>query len=217
MKAFLSGRGASGMARVALVACRLVAIGAVVAFASAARPAVAQTASADSAASVQSALDTMIKAIQDGNTPIRDRMFFKLRIIGKPSVEPLIATLSHADGRVREYAAFTLSFLDDDRAIEPLLSLFANDAEIGVRTQAARALGRMEEPRAVDPLIAALKDAKSEIRQDAAYALGLIGDPRAIPALQALESDADELVRFFAKDALSRIDRAVRRKAAEKK
>jgi len=180
-------------------------------------PAAAQDAPADSSASVQSALDTMVKAIQDGNTPIRDRMFFKLRIIGKPSVEPLVATLSHTDPRVREYAAFTLSFLDDDRAVDPLLSLFAKDAELGVRTQAARALGRMEEPRAVDPLMAALKDEKSEIRQDAAYALGLIGDPRATPAIQALENDPDELVRFFAKDALSRIDRAVKRKAAEKK
>jgi HEAT repeat protein len=75
----------------------------------------------------------------------------------------------------------------------------------------------MEEPRAIDPLIAALASDRSEIRQDAAYALGLIGDPRANAALQALENDPNEVVRFMAKDALARIDRAVKRKAAEKK
>jgi HEAT repeat protein len=177
----------------------------------------AQEDSADPAASARLALDTMIQSIQEGNTPMRDRMFFKLRILGEPSVEPLIATLSHDDARVREYAAFTLSFIDDSRAVDPLLNLFANDKEIGVRTQAARALGRMEEPRAIDPLIAALSDATSEIRQDAAYSLGLIGDPRAIPPLKAIENDPDELVRFFVADALVRIDRAVKRKAAADK
>ncbi|MFN0149480.1 MAG: HEAT repeat domain-containing protein [bacterium] len=178
---------------------------------------VAQDDGADPAGAARIALDTMISAIREGNTPMRDRMFFKLRILGEPSVEPLIATLSNDDARVREYAAFTLSFIDDDRAVDPLLAMFANDAEVTVRTQAARALGRMEEPRAIDPLIAALSDQRSEIRQDAAYSLGLIGDPRAIPPLKALASDSDELVRFFVDDALVRIDRAVKRKAAEKK
>lgn len=178
---------------------------------------IAQEDDADPAASARIALDTMISAIRENNTPMRDRMFFKLRILGEPSVEPLIATLSNEDARVREYAAFTLSFIDDDRAVDPLLSLFASDPEITVRTQAARALGRMEEPRAIDPLISALSDQRSEIRQDAAYSLGLIGDPRAIAPLQALANDSDELVRFFVDDALVRIDRAVKRKAAEKK
>lgn len=183
-----------------------------------ARHAHAQSASPDDpAASARIALDTMVKAILEGNTPIRDRMFFKLRILEKESVGPLVETLAHADPRVREYAAFTLSFIDDDRAVEPLLGLFANDPEPAVRSQVARALGRMEEPRAIDPLIAALKDPRSEIRQDAAYGLGLIGDPRAVPTLQAIENDPDELVRFFAKEALTWIDRAVKRKAAESK
>jgi HEAT repeat protein len=168
-------------------------------------------------ASAREALDTMIQAIREQNNPMRDRMFFQLRILGKPSVQPLIGALSHDDPRVREYAAFTLSFLDDDAAVGPLLGLFASDPEVSVRTQAARALGRMEEPRAIDPLIQALNDQRSEIRQDAAYSLGLIGDPRAIPALKAKATDPDELVRFFVDDALVRIDRAVKRKAAEKK
>jgi HEAT repeat protein len=195
---------------VALTSC-LAASGLFASIASAQEPA------GDPAADPRAALDTMIQAIRENNTPMRDRMFFKLRILGEPSVQPLIGTLSHEDPRVREYAAFTLGFLDDDRSVEPLLSLFANDAEISVRTQAARALGRMEEPRAIDPLIAALADPRTEIRQDAAYSLGLIGDPRAIPALKGLANDPDELVRFFVDDALVRIDRAVKRKAAEKK
>ena len=177
----------------------------------------AQDASSDPAADARAALDTMIQAVRENNTPMRDRMFFKLRILGEPSVQPLINTLSHEDPRVREYAAFTLGFLDDERSVAPLLSLFAGDPEVSVRTQAARALGRMEEPRAIDPLIQALSDPRTEIRQDAAYSLGLIGDPRAIPALKGLVNDPDELVRFFVDDALVRIDRAVKRKAAEKK
>jgi HEAT repeat protein len=204
-----SGRDARFAAVLFLVAAILAAVAAV-------PYARAQGASADTSA-VRTALDAMIKAIQEGNTPIRDRMFFKLRILGAPSVDPLIATLSHADPRVRDYAAFTLSFIDDDRAVDPLLNLFQNDPEISVRAQAARALGRMEEPRAIDPLIAALSNERAEIRQDAAYALGLIGDPRAIPALQGMEKDTSEVVRFLAKESLTRIDRAVKRKASEKK
>ncbi len=210
MHALPFGRGA----RIALFALPILALAAVAAIVSSAG---GQATPTDSAASARLAIEQMIKAIQDGNTPIRDRMFFKLRIIGKESVAPLVETLAHADPRVRDYAAFTLSFIDDDRAVDPILNLFHNDPEISVRAQAARALGRMEEQRAIDPLIAALKSDRTEIRQDAAYALGLIGDPRANAALQALEIDPNEVVRFMAKDALARIDRAVKRKAAEKK
>jgi HEAT repeat protein len=157
-------------------------------------------------------LQTLTSSIREKNEPMRNRMFMKLRVLGEPSVGPLLAALEDASPDVRHYVAFTLGFFDDPRVPGSLLTLFRSDPETSVRCAAAEALGRLQSLDAIDPLIAALSEAAPEIRQSAAYSLGLIGDPRARPALEQAKSDSDELVRFFAEEALVEIDREQVRK-----
>lgn len=158
-------------------------------------------------------LETMIAAVREENDPMRNRMFIKLRVVGDPSVAPLLGALGDPDPSVRHYLAFTLGFFDDPRVTEPLLGLFRSDGDVDVRCAAAEALGRRETMEAIDPLLAALGGTDPRVRQSSAYALGLIGDPRAREALEKAKGDSDELVRFFAEDALVQIDRAVARRS----
>ena len=159
------------------------------------------------------ALQTMIASVQDGNEPMRNRMFIQLRVLGDVSVGPILEALDDSSADVRLYLAFTLGwFTPGSRVIEPLLALFQNDPEIPVRCKAAESLGRLESVEAVDPLVAALSESDARVRQSAAFALGQIGDARAKPALEKAKSDTDEVVRFFAEEALVEIDRAAARR-----
>lgn len=158
-------------------------------------------------------LGTMTTAIREGNDPMRNRMFIKLRYVGLPSVDPLLGALGDESPDVKRYVAFTLGFFDDPRVIEPLTSLFQEDGVTEVRCAAAEALGRLECAEALDMLLGALSDDDPEVRRSVAYSLGLIGDPGAKEALAKVgDSDGDELVRFFAKDAIEQIDRAEARR-----
>lgn len=158
-------------------------------------------------------LDTMTNAIREGNDPMRNRMFIKLRYLGLPSVGPLLGSLENESADVRRYAAFTLGFFDDPKVIEPLSRLFREDDATEVRCSSAEALGRLECAEAIDMLVEALAEPDPEVRRSVAYSLGLIGDPRAKDALGRIkDSDEDELVRFFANDAIVQIDRAEARR-----
>jgi len=158
-------------------------------------------------------LETMNTAVREGNDPMRNRMFIKLRYLGAPSVQPLLGDLADEDAAVRRYAAFTLGFFDDPAVIEPLMKLFKEDPSVDVRCSSAEALGRLECAEAVDLLLGSLDEGDAKVRQSVAYSLGLIGDERAKPALEKKKSsDPDELVRFFAGDAIVQIDRAVARR-----
>jgi HEAT repeat protein len=152
-------------------------------------------------------LQTLLSSVREKNDPMRNRMFMKLRVLGNPSVGPLLTALQDPSPEVRHYVAFTLGFFDDARVPAPLLVLFGSDGEVSVRCAAAEALGRLRNKDAIDPLIAALSDANAQVRQSAAYSLGLIGDSRAAASLEKAKGDADELVRFFAGEALVEIER----------
>jgi len=158
-------------------------------------------------------MDTMTEAIREGNDPMRNRMFIKLRYLGVPAVKPLLAALQDQSPEVRRYAAFTLGFFDEPEVIAPLTQLFLEDRIIEVRCFSAEALGRLECAEAVDMFLEALSEDDAKVRQSVAYSLGLIGDPRAVAALEKVrDSDGDELVRFFATDVIEQIDPAVARR-----
>ncbi len=75
-------------------------------------------------------LQTLISSVREKNDPMRNRMFMKLRVLGNPSVGPLLTALQDPSPEVRHYVAFTLGFFDDARVPAPLLSLFGSDGEV---------------------------------------------------------------------------------------
>ena len=154
----------------------------------------------------EQAIETMIKAIKEKNDPMRNRMYFKLRIMKGKSVDPLLKAYDISKNQdVREYIIYTLGWIFDDRVI-PRLIKFLEENEDRCRATAARALGNQESEKAVPALIKTLQDKVPEVRRDAAFALGLIADPKALPHLKKLLDDENKLVRFFTKEAIENIE-----------
>jgi len=163
---------------------------------------------------------TMKKAIIEKNDPMRNRMYFKLRIIGKPAVKPLVETLNDQEPGVSEYAAFVLGWIADPKGIEPLKDFLRK----GTSTQkkaALQALGNMAwgtdesirtevHKNAVGEMLKYLENDDPVVQREAAYGLGLAGDPKAIPVLQKYVEAKDELLRFFAKEAIERIENTLK-------
>ncbi len=116
-----------------------------------------------------------------------------------------------------------LGKINDERVLEPLLTMLRNDefkddatwalAELGqpaiekllecledkdevVRKQATLALGEIKDSASVEPLIQRLKDQDWFIRLSAAAALEKIGDPRGREAVKPLLKDPDMVVRL---------------------
>ncbi|MBN2383627.1 HEAT repeat domain-containing protein [bacterium] len=161
-------------------------------------------------------LATMKKAIIEKNDPMRNRMYFKLRIMGKPAVNPLIEVLSDPEPGVSEYAVFVLGWIADPDAIEAMKDYLKKGNE-SQKKAALQALGNMAwgtdeavrkevHARAVDEMMKYLDDPSQVVRREAAYGLGLAGSTKAIPILQKYVNDSDELMRYFAKEAIDRIE-----------
>lgn len=117
-----------------------------------------------------------------------------LRKIGAPAVELLIAALE--DKSIREVAIRTLGKIDDEWAIEQLISALKDHSQFAYlrdhHKQLCQAVVRvlvMIGPPAAGPLIAALKDRDGEVRLSAIEALGEIGDARAVEPLIAMLAD----------------------------
>jgi HEAT repeat protein len=170
----------------------------------------------DTQAKIRSSIETMITAIEEGNDPMRNRMFFELRIIGNESVPALIDLMKDSRVKVREYAIHTVSYIDDPRWIDPVISVLNSDSEASTRAMACRALGRTQDTpvleeegkRAWTHLMKVFQNDDELVQIDAAWALGWFGDPRAKPALEEAAKKGSELVSFFAKNALEDIEHA---------
>jgi len=179
-----------------------------------------ETPPADVDTKVRTSIDTMVKAIEEGNTPMRDRMFFELRILGNSSVPALIELMKDSRVKVREYAIHTVSYIDDARWIDPVLEILRSDPEASTRAMACRALARTQDTpvlqeagrKAIPVLIEKLQKDEETVAMDAAFALGWFGDPVARPALQEAAKSSSELVSFFAKEALDNIAHAEKMK-----
>jgi HEAT repeat protein len=170
----------------------------------------------DVQAKIRTSIETMITAIEEGNDPMRNRMFFELRIIGSDSVPALIELMKDVRVKVREYAIHTVSYIDDPRWIDPVIAVLNGDPEASTRAMACRALGRTQDTpvleqegrRAFPHLMRVFREDEELVQIDAAWALGWFGDPEARPALEEAAKSSSELVSFFAKNALEDIEHA---------
>jgi HEAT repeat protein len=189
--------------------------------------AIASAQEEDVQAKIRTSIETMITAIEEGNDPMRNRMFFELRIIGNESVPALVELMKDSRTNVREYAIHTVSYIDDVRWIDPVIEILKNDPEASTRAMACRALARTQDTpvleeagrKAIPYLIETLENDEETVQMDAAFALGWFGDPVARDVLEKAAGSSSELVSFFAKGALEDIEHAekMRKKRGEAK
>lgn len=115
---------------------------------------------------------------------------------------PLLVALHDSDERVRCAAAYGMVFFQDARAVEPLITVFQEQAAKRKEAAVARSgpfsldhdlemiassLGRTGDRRVVEPLIAELRALDWRQRGSIAAVLGRMQDPRAVePLLAAL-------------------------------
>jgi HEAT repeat protein len=118
--------------------------------------------------------------------------------------EPALSALPDPNADVRIEAVAVLGWLKDARALAPLASLAAGDADADVRRAAVGALGfaLASDPAIVDALLAALRDDAWQVREEAATTLGKLRAPSASEALIAALDDVYWQVRLRAVRAL---------------
>lgn len=191
-----------------------------------ATPALSQTEpEVDVPTKIRTSIATMVQAIEEGNDPMRNRMFFDLRIIGNESVPALVELMKDSRVKVREYAIHTVSYIDDPRWIDPTLEILKNDAVASTRAMACRALARTQDTpilenegkKAIPVLLEKLEKDEETVQMDAAFALGWFGDPAARGALEKAAGSSSELVSFFAKNALEDLDHAEKMRQLKQK
>ncbi len=150
----------------------------------------------------EQAIETMVKAIKEDNAPIRNRMFFRLRDIGAPSVEPLIAAYAaNSELPVRQYVINVLGWVGGEQAYE-FISGKITDQRPEIRQKAAEALCTIDDKRGIPLLIQALDDDDENVRIAAIVSLGVLEDPQAIEPLKKKLNDSSPRVAKFAENYL---------------
>jgi len=104
--------------------------------------------------------------------------------------------LKSEDEVLRENAAVNLGFMNDLRAVEPLIGAL-KDATWEVRFAAAHSVGQLGEARAVQPLIECLNDSNGGVRQNAMEAILSIGTSHATDELLKALTDSRATLRKY--------------------
>ncbi len=166
-------------------------------------------------------VEPLVRCLRDGDWQVRDAAVEAIAMIGSPAVDLLLRYIRDYDARKSVIKA--LGKINDERVLDPLISMLHNDefkddatwalAELGqpavgrlleclknqdevIRKQAILALGEIKDASCVDLLIERLQDPDWFIRLSSAAALEKIGDPRGREAIKPLIKDPDLVVRL---------------------
>lgn len=166
-------------------------------------------------------IEPIVRCLPDGDWQVRDAAVEALALIGSPAVELLLRYVRDYDAR--KSAIKALGKINDERVLDPLITMIRNDefkddatwalAELGkpavgrllellkdpeevTRKQAILALGEIKDESCVDALIESLKDPDWFTRLSAASALEKMKDPRGREAIKPLMKDPDLVVRL---------------------
>lgn len=166
-------------------------------------------------------IEPLVRCLPDGDWQVREAAVEALALIGSPAVDMLLRYVRDYDAR--KPAIKTLGKINDERVLDPLITMMHSDefkddatwalAELGkpavgrllellkdpeevTRKQAILALGEIKDESCVDALIESLKDPDWFTRLSAASALEKIGNPRGREAVKPLMKDPDLVVRL---------------------
>ena len=135
------------------------------------------------------AIPLLTLALADDKPLRRDRAVAVLRMLGSKAVGPLIAALSDASPGIKAGAADALGYLNDERVVEPLMTILRDpQTNPQLRKTAVTALGRFKPASAIPALIAMLLDGDQKIRwiaRDTLREMGEIGVNALVEALRS--------------------------------
>lgn len=144
-------------------------------------------------------VEPLIRTLRDGDWQVREAAVEAIAEVGPPAVELLIRYMR--DWEARKYVIQALGKINDERVLDPLMSMLHNDE---FKDDATRALIDLGSP-AVPKLIAALSDKEEFVRKQAILALGAIKDPAAVDPLMAMLRNQDWFTRLTAAAALEKV------------
>jgi len=105
----------------------------------------------------------------------------------------------------RRNAISSLGRLEDERAVDPLVSVL-QDEDRYIRSEAAKVLGEMKFSSAIAPLVEALGDPDDHVRRAVIVALGILGDESTIEPLRGMLQDQSYFTRSEAEKSIQKIE-----------
>ncbi len=144
-------------------------------------------------------IEPIVRCLPDGDWQVREAAVEALAIIGSPAVDLLLRYVRDYDAR--KPAIKALGKINDERVLEPLISLMRSDE---FKDDATWALAELGKP-AVGRLLELLKDPEEVTRKQAILALGEIKDESCVDALIESLKDPDWFTRLSAASALEKI------------
>lgn len=166
----------------------------------------------------KTALPYLERALTKADKQVRRFIIESLWFIKEPrTVNLLINALNDVDYVVRASAAEGLGYLNDKKAIKPLLDVFKTDKSLYVKLKSADSLGNLKSLEAVPTFMTTLSNKMidrhsepnriswQEVRYSIVNALGKIKDPDSFEPLILALADEDILMRWYSAKALGNI------------
>jgi HEAT repeat protein len=122
------------------------------------------------------------------------------------ALEPISKVLFQTrDFSMRQVAAHAIAQIGSQDALKVLISAIEHGTH-EVQQAAVLAFGAMEGTQALQPLLTVLSHANPNLRSSAAVSLGNLRAKQAVDALRSALNDPDEGTRYYASDALQKIE-----------
>ncbi|MFA5793643.1 MAG: HEAT repeat domain-containing protein [Candidatus Brocadiia bacterium] len=166
----------------------------------------------DPAVILEKQVASLLESLTSNDPTTTEESRRELLEIGRPTVPHLLKALETAKPDMRYMVVEIISDLRDERAINYLVKLLADNDEYtaSIASVAARALGRMGNSIAIPHLMKSITSTDVELRYESIRALGLLRAKDSIPLIRLAVSDTAQTflgyyVRAAAIQALGRM------------
>lgn len=131
----------------------------------------------------ESAIEPLINATTDENTPVRFKAAEILGTMGDLAVDKLINKFESVTGQNKRFIAFALKQTNSPKVIPSLVSAVEDD-DFGVRKVAVRGLGELKAHDEIDAICMGLNDEDWGVRLAAVYGLGDLATPESVALIK---------------------------------
>ena len=118
-------------------------------------------------------MNSLAGALRDNEKNVRQRAYWALVKIGKPSVQTLVSMLKDTNKEIKIMSASALGWINDEFAINAL-KWTLKDSVPSVRMSAVWALGRTGSTMVIEPLRKLSKDKNFRVRMSVTEAISRI-------------------------------------------